>query len=89
MNITFLNNKLHLTLNEEEARMLRCQLIDSIDRLFDEKKMASGLYDENDPVQMLQMQKHYQDPIDFNLMLRETISKFIEYTLYKEEVNNG
>ena len=91
MNINFEKN-FHLTLTPGEALWLNSQLVDAIDRLFDERKMAEVIYDMEDPDDAASFRKNYQDPIDFNLSLRESLMKFRQYRLSveaEEERKNG
>ena len=54
-----------------------------------DKKMAAALMDPDDEDDQKTLQRIYQEPIDFNLALRETLGKYIEVSLMKEEENNG
>lgn len=88
MNINFEKN-FHLTLTPKEAEWLRSQLVDAIDRLFDEKEWATPLYDQADENDRNTIKRLYQDPIDFNLTLRESLMQFrIFLDKVKEEENN-
>lgn len=88
MNIHFEKN-FYLTLTPKEAEWLRSQLVDSIDRLLDEKEWATPLYDQADEDERNSLKRLYQDPIDFNLTLRESLMQFRTY-LYKvkEKMNS-
>lgn len=86
MNINFEKN-FHLTLTPKEALWLNSQLVDAIDRLFDERKMAEGIYDMADPDDIASFRKNYQDPIDFNLTLRESLMQFRNFLAKVKEEN--
>lgn len=89
MNIHFEKN-FHLTLTPKEAEWLRSQLVDAIDRLIDEKDWVTPLYDLADEDERNSLKKLYQDPIDFNLTLRESLMQFRTYLdKVKEAENNG
>ena len=90
MNINFEGRRsFHISLNLTEAKWLRSQLYDAIDRLFDGKKMAAALMDPDDEDDRKTLQRIYQEPIDFNLALRETLGKYIEVSLMMEANNDG
>lgn len=90
MNIRFKNFYLTLTLTPKEADWLRSQLVDAIDRLLDEKDWATPLYDMADEDDRNTIKRLYQDPIDFNLTLRESLMQFRTYLdKVKEEENDG
>lgn len=89
MNINFEGGRsFHITLNVTEAKWLKAQLVDAISGLFDERRMAAAIMDPHNEDDQKTLQRIYQEPIDFNLALRETLGKYIELSLMKEE-NNG
>ena len=90
MNIHFEGGKsFHITLNETEAKWLKSQLYDSTNRLFDDRKMAAALMDPEDEDDQRTLQRLYQEPIDFNLALRECLGKYLESCWIKEAQDAG